>query len=205
MHWAGCSSQMIRKYKIQHRDSTGWNGQCRTAATMPPTGWVRNISVGRTHRKIQNAQRSMCAWLPNRKIPMRSICWESSISAATACRRTRMLPTTGSRKRRRRDTTMQDFFMDRIERPEPPNVLLSATRLLYHLGKIFSIPCACAAKQRRPDRPQTPCQAASDAHGRRTQGGRSRAGADEQHHVDGLVARFKTCTAIGKENKMITF
>ena len=29
------------------------------------------------------------------------------------------------------------FFMDRIERPEPPNVLLSATRLLYHLGKIF--------------------------------------------------------------------
>lgn len=29
------------------------------------------------------------------------------------------------------------FFMDRIERQEPPNVLLSATRLLYHLGKIF--------------------------------------------------------------------
>ena len=29
------------------------------------------------------------------------------------------------------------FFMDRIERPEPPNVLLSATRLLYHMGKIF--------------------------------------------------------------------
>ena len=27
--------------------------------------------------------------------------------------------------------------MDRIERPEPPNVLLSATRLLYHLGKLF--------------------------------------------------------------------
>ena len=30
-----------------------------------------------------------------------------------------------------------EFFMDRIERPEPPNVLLSATRLLYHMGKIF--------------------------------------------------------------------
>ena len=29
------------------------------------------------------------------------------------------------------------FFMDRIERPEPPNVLISATRLLYHMGKIF--------------------------------------------------------------------
>ena len=29
------------------------------------------------------------------------------------------------------------FFMDRIERPESPNVLLSATRLLYHMGKIF--------------------------------------------------------------------
>ena len=29
------------------------------------------------------------------------------------------------------------FFMDRIERQEPPNVLLSATRLLYHMGKIF--------------------------------------------------------------------
>lgn len=29
------------------------------------------------------------------------------------------------------------FFMDRIERPEPPNVLLSATRLLYHMGKFF--------------------------------------------------------------------
>ena len=29
------------------------------------------------------------------------------------------------------------FFIDRIERQEPPNVLLSATRLLYHLGKIF--------------------------------------------------------------------
>ena len=29
------------------------------------------------------------------------------------------------------------FFMDRIERPEPPNILLSATRLLYHMGKIF--------------------------------------------------------------------
>ena len=29
------------------------------------------------------------------------------------------------------------FFMDRIEHPEPPNVLLSATRLLYHMGKIF--------------------------------------------------------------------
>ena len=29
------------------------------------------------------------------------------------------------------------FFMDRIERLEPPNVLLSATRLLYHMGKIF--------------------------------------------------------------------
>ena len=29
------------------------------------------------------------------------------------------------------------FFMDRIERPEPPHVLLSATRLLYHLGKLF--------------------------------------------------------------------
>ena len=29
------------------------------------------------------------------------------------------------------------FFMDRIERPEPPNVLLSATRLFYHIGKIF--------------------------------------------------------------------
>ena len=27
--------------------------------------------------------------------------------------------------------------MDRIERPEPPNVLLSATRLLYHMGKNF--------------------------------------------------------------------
>ena len=27
--------------------------------------------------------------------------------------------------------------MDRIERQEPPNVLLSATRLLYHMGKIF--------------------------------------------------------------------
>ena len=29
------------------------------------------------------------------------------------------------------------FFMDRIERQEPPNILLSATRLLYHMGKIF--------------------------------------------------------------------
>ena len=29
------------------------------------------------------------------------------------------------------------FFMDRIERQEPPSVLLSATRLLYHMGKIF--------------------------------------------------------------------
>ena len=29
------------------------------------------------------------------------------------------------------------FFMDRIERQESPNVLLSATRLLYHMGKIF--------------------------------------------------------------------
>lgn len=29
------------------------------------------------------------------------------------------------------------FFVDRIERPEPPNVLLSATRLFYHMGKIF--------------------------------------------------------------------
>ena len=29
------------------------------------------------------------------------------------------------------------FFVDRIERPEPPNILLSATRLLYHMGKIF--------------------------------------------------------------------
>lgn len=29
------------------------------------------------------------------------------------------------------------FFLDRIEHPEPPNVLLSATRLLYHMGKIF--------------------------------------------------------------------
>ena len=29
------------------------------------------------------------------------------------------------------------FFMDRIERPESPNVLISATRLLYHMGKIF--------------------------------------------------------------------
>ena len=29
------------------------------------------------------------------------------------------------------------FFMERIARPEPPNVLLSATRLLYHMGKIF--------------------------------------------------------------------
>ena len=29
------------------------------------------------------------------------------------------------------------FFVDRIERQEPPNVLLSATRLLYHMGKIF--------------------------------------------------------------------
>ena len=27
--------------------------------------------------------------------------------------------------------------MDRIERQEPPNVLLSTTRLLYHMGKIF--------------------------------------------------------------------
>ena len=29
------------------------------------------------------------------------------------------------------------FFVDRIERPEPPNVLLAATRLFYHMGKIF--------------------------------------------------------------------
>lgn len=29
------------------------------------------------------------------------------------------------------------FFVDRIERQEPPNILLSATRLLYHMGKIF--------------------------------------------------------------------
>ena len=29
------------------------------------------------------------------------------------------------------------FFMDRIERQEPPNILLSATRLFYHMGKIF--------------------------------------------------------------------
>ena len=29
------------------------------------------------------------------------------------------------------------FFLERIERLEPPNVLLAATRLLYHMGKIF--------------------------------------------------------------------
>ena len=29
------------------------------------------------------------------------------------------------------------FFVNRIERPEPPNILLSATRLRYHMGKIF--------------------------------------------------------------------
>jgi len=29
------------------------------------------------------------------------------------------------------------FFVDRIERQEPPNILLSATRLLYHMGKSF--------------------------------------------------------------------
>ena len=61
-------------------------------------------------------------------------------------------------------------------------------------GKDFSKQRACAAKQRHSDRPQTPCQAASDAYRRRTQGGRSRAGADKWHHVDGLVARFKICT-----------
>ena len=109
MHWAGCSSRMIWKYKIPHRASIGWNGRRRAAATTPPTGWARNISAERTHRKIRNAQRNMCAWLPSRAIPTRSTYWESSISAATACRRTGTLPTTGFKKRRRRDTTMQDF------------------------------------------------------------------------------------------------
>ena len=109
MHWASCSSRMIQNCKILRKGATGWNGQCRTVATMPPTGWARNISTGRTHRKNRNARRNMCAWLPSRAIPTRSTCWENSISAATACRRTGTLPTTGSRKRRRRDTTMQDF------------------------------------------------------------------------------------------------
>ena len=40
-------------------------------------------------------------------------------------------------KRRRRDTTMRDFSWIASERQEPPNILLSATRLLYHMGKIF--------------------------------------------------------------------
>ncbi len=51
-------------------------------------------------------------------------------------RRTGMLPTTGFKKHRRRDTTMQDFRGPH-RAPESPNVLLSATRLLYHMGKIF--------------------------------------------------------------------
>ena len=42
------------------------------------------------------------------------------------------------------------FFMDRIERPEPPNILLSATRLLYHMGKIFQssapVPQSCGVQ-----------------------------------------------------------
>ena len=35
--------------------------------------------------------------------------------------------------------TYAEFFMKRMERgeQEPPSVLLSATRLLYHMGKIF--------------------------------------------------------------------
>lgn len=109
MRWASCSSRMIRKYKILHRDSTGWNEQRRAETTTPLISLARNISVGRTHRKNRNARRNMCAWLPSRAIPTRSTYWESSVSAATACRRTGTLPTTGSRKRRRRDTTMQDF------------------------------------------------------------------------------------------------
>ena len=74
MRWAVCSSQMIRKYKIQHRDFTGWNGRRRAAATTPLISLARNISAGRTHRKNRNAQQNMCAWLPSAAIPMRSIC-----------------------------------------------------------------------------------------------------------------------------------
>ena len=72
-------------------------------------------------------------------------------------------------------------------------------------GKDLSEQRSCAAKLWYPDRPQAARQAASDAHGRRTQGGRSRAGTDEQYHVNELVARFKICTAIDKENRNDNF
>ena len=53
-------------------------------------------------------------------------------------RKTWTLPTNGSR-RRDNGHTYAEFFMKRMERgeQEPPSVLLSATRLLYHMGNIF--------------------------------------------------------------------
>ena len=92
------------------------------------------------------------------------------------------------------------FFMDRIERPESPNVLLSATRLLYHMGKDLSDAVrprrkAVASRLTASGSPSCAgCAWLPDT--RRTITSRSR----RQHHVDGLVARFKICAAIDKEN-----
>ena len=110
MHWADCSSRMIRNCKILHRDSTGWNGQCRTAATMPPT------QAGNLH--AQYLLGKLC--LGGDGVPQDRDAAYDWFQKAQA-----------------QGHDYAGFFIDRIERPESPNVLLSATRLLYHMGKIF--------------------------------------------------------------------
>ena len=113
----------------------------------------------------------MRAWLLSKAIPMRKyLAGKTYLSGdgvpkGQGCCLRLVSKSTGAGTR-----LLQDFFVDRIERPESPNVLLSATRLLYHMGKIFQSSAHLRRKNTgvQIDR-KAACQLRRMRHGCRTQ------------------------------------
>ena len=79
----------------------------------------------------------MCAWLLSKAIPMRSTCWGKLYLSGDGVPKDGMLPTTGFKSTGAGNTTMQDFFVDRIERQVAERAALGDTAALSHGKRSF--------------------------------------------------------------------
>ncbi|MFQ8837570.1 MAG: hypothetical protein ACLR8L_06750, partial [Oscillospiraceae bacterium] len=169
----------------------------RTAATTPPPAGQEYLSGKNTEKPGTRGGyvRMAAEWGNLCPVPA------GKLYLSGGAPQDRMLPTTGFKKRRRRGTTMQDFRgSHRAARAAERSALGNAAALSH--GKIFQavhLRKTAASRSTANDLPGIGCASPPDT--RRTTTNRSR----RQHHVDGLVMRFKICAAIDKENRNDNF
>ena len=109
------------------------------ATISPPTGWERSISAAKNTIKDAETAVSYLRQAANNGNANAQYLLGKLHLTGKVFNKTPMLPTSGSRKAYYGGHTYAGMFMDRIDRGEqhPPSVVLSATRLLYHMGNIF--------------------------------------------------------------------